>query len=198
MGWEAGLVLMLGVFLVWVVWDILNSINLLNGVRAENSNKVQLSRNRNGCLTFTVHMAMPSSVALRVGVLLPDLLECKNPELTLIPADNETRYLLELPFRAVKRGSDVIRLVSFETDSLHGFWRVQSRQSVDWEVQVYPDVMAERRHLAGLLVRPGMLGIHSVRQLGKGKDFEKLREYVPGDDYQDIHWKASDRFVKRE
>jgi uncharacterized protein (DUF58 family) len=27
--------------------------------------------------------------------------------------------------------------------------------------------------------------------VGKGRDFEKLREYVPGDSYDEIHWKAT-------
>jgi len=26
---------------------------------------------------------------------------------------------------------------------------------------------------------------------GKGRDFEKLREYIPGDSLDDIHWKAT-------
>jgi uncharacterized protein (DUF58 family) len=29
--------------------------------------------------------------------------------------------------------------------------------------------------------------------VGKGRDFEKLREYVPGDCFEDIHWKATAR-----
>jgi uncharacterized protein (DUF58 family) len=32
-----------------------------------------------------------------------------------------------------------------------------------------------------------------VRQVGQGREFEKLREYVPGDGYDTIHWKASAR-----
>jgi uncharacterized protein (DUF58 family) len=27
--------------------------------------------------------------------------------------------------------------------------------------------------------------------IGQGREFEKLREYVPGDSYEDIHWKAT-------
>ena len=36
-------------------------------------------------------------------------------------------------------------------------------------------------------------GAHASRQVGKGRDFEKLREYIPGDSYEDIHWKATAR-----
>jgi uncharacterized protein (DUF58 family) len=52
---------------------------------------------------------------------------------------------------------------------------------------------AERRHAAALFLNRGQFGAHAHRQLGKGREFEKLREYVPGDSYEDIHWKATAR-----
>jgi len=39
----------------------------------------------------------------------------------------------------------------------------------------------------------GGFGIHAHRQVGKGREFEKLRDYVPGDGSEDIHWKATAR-----
>src|SRR5205823_6064500 len=49
----------------------------------------------------------------------------------------------------------------------------------------------ERKHVAALFLRRGQLGTHAQRQAGQGRDFEKLREYVHGDSYDEIHWKAS-------
>jgi len=37
----------------------------------------------------------------------------------------------------------------------------------------------------------GVAGTHLLRQIGQGREFEKLREYVPGDSYSEIHWKAT-------
>src|SRR5204862_3712820 len=34
-------------------------------------------------------------------------------------------------------------------------------------------------------------GIHAQRQVGKGRDFEKLRDYMHGDPLEDVHWKAT-------
>jgi uncharacterized protein (DUF58 family) len=45
--------------------------------------------------------------------------------------------------------------------------------------------------LAALFLRRGALGVHAQRQIGKGRDFEKLREYIPGDSFEDVHWKAT-------
>jgi uncharacterized protein (DUF58 family) len=45
--------------------------------------------------------------------------------------------------------------------------------------------------LAALFLNRGVFGLHAQRQLGKGREFEKLREYMPGDSFDEIHWKAT-------
>jgi uncharacterized protein (DUF58 family) len=42
-------------------------------------------------------------------------------------------------------------------------------------------------------LRRGSEGLHAVRQVGRGREFEKLREYVPGDSFEELHWKATAR-----
>jgi len=56
---------------------------------------------------------------------------------------------------------------------------------------VYPNLARERKSLAGLFLNRGGFGIHARRQHGKGRDFEKLRDYIPGDGFDEIHWKAT-------
>jgi uncharacterized protein (DUF58 family) len=58
-------------------------------------------------------------------------------------------------------------------------------------VRVYPNLGAERRNLSALFLNRGTFGLHAQRQVGKGRDFEKLRDYIPGDSYDDVHWKAT-------
>ena len=58
------------------------------------------------------------------------------------------------------------------------------------EIRVYPDLMKERRKLSALFLKKGV-GVHAQQQVGKGREFEQLREYFPGDSYEDIHWKAT-------
>jgi uncharacterized protein (DUF58 family) len=43
-----------------------------------------------------------------------------------------------------------------------------------------------RRHRAA-----AQLGIHQMRTLGAGREFDQLRDYFPDDDYRDINWKAT-------
>jgi uncharacterized protein (DUF58 family) len=58
---------------------------------------------------------------------------------------------------------------------------------------VYPNLFSDRKSLAALFLNRSALGLHAQRQLGKGREFEKLREYVPGDGYDELHWKATAR-----
>lgn len=62
------------------------------------------------------------------------------------------------------------------------------------EVRVYPDIVAVSRY--ALLARRGALrelGIRAMRRAGEGSEFESLREYIAGDDFGDIDWKATSR-----
>ena len=56
---------------------------------------------------------------------------------------------------------------------------------------MYPNLFDERKNVAALFLKRGDLGIHAQRQAGQGRDFEKLRSYIPGDSVGEIHWKAS-------
>ena len=59
---------------------------------------------------------------------------------------------------------------------------------------MYPDVTQIKTHL--LLARENrvaMLGLRRSRMLGQGQEFERLRDYVPGDSMRHIDWKATAR-----
>jgi uncharacterized protein (DUF58 family) len=49
----------------------------------------------------------------------------------------------------------------------------------------------ERNRLSALFLNRSGYGVHTRRQHGKGKEFDKLREYIPGDGFDEIHWKAT-------
>jgi uncharacterized protein (DUF58 family) len=100
--------------------------------------------------------------------------------------------MVEWPFKALKQGLYRLDACYLETSSRWGFWAVRRTQAVRSEIRVYPDLLRERKKLAGLFMNRGF-GIHAQRQVGKGKEFEQLREYLPGDSYEDIHWKATAR-----
>ena len=74
-----------------------------------------------------------------------------------------------------------------------GLWAVRRSAATGCDLRAYPDLRAERRRAAAVFLTRGGLGSHAQRQVGRGRDFEKLRDYVPGDSIEDISWKATAR-----
>ena len=61
-------------------------------------------------------------------------------------------------------------------------------------VKVYPNLLDVRKY--DLLLRRNRLqeiGLRSTRMFGEGTEFERLREYLPDDEYRSINWKATAR-----
>jgi uncharacterized protein (DUF58 family) len=61
-------------------------------------------------------------------------------------------------------------------------------------VKVYPNLLDVRRY--DLLLRRNRLqemGLRSSRMFGEGTEFERLREYLPDDEFRRIDWKATAR-----
>ena len=70
----------------------------------------------------------------------------------------------------------------------------QRRVSAATEIKVYPNLQAVRQY--DLLVKRGMLhqiGLKNSRRFGEGTEMERLREYLPDDDFRRIDWNATAR-----
>jgi len=70
----------------------------------------------------------------------------------------------------------------------------QARLPAAAPVKVYPNLLDVKRY--DLLLHRNRLqemGLRSSRMFGEGTDFERLREYMPDDEYRRINWKATAR-----
>ncbi len=106
---------------------------------------------------------------------------------TLLPARSEFNWSLTLHAR--ERGKWPVEAYSFEADRRWGLWQVRGQNRLPLSVYVYPNLAANKT--AVLLLHHQMSGLKAYRQVGNGREFEKLREYAPGDTYDQIYWKAS-------
>ncbi len=57
------------------------------------------------------------------------------------------------------------------------------------QLRIYPDL--RDRASAALLQRTRAPGTRLHRQVGKGREFDRLRQYLPGDSYEDVYWKGT-------
>ena len=128
-----------------------------------------------------------------VGLSLAKAIACEKPILALHLRKDSERNLATWDVQAVERGRYVIKKCHLEGTSRFGFWHGHRTLDVESEIRIYPDLSRERNVLAPLFFRRGAIGVHNVRQIGKGREFEQLRNYVPGDSYDDIFWKGTAR-----
>lgn len=186
------LMLIAGLFLIAIA-DAIGARKSLAGIGIELLPVVRMSKDREGKLELRIRNRRRMKKNLRVGLAWPPEIMVENEELdALLPARSEWSRLT-WPCMPLKRGNYKLHSAHIETASPLGFWAARKTFPAQSEIRVYPNLLGERKNLAALFLNRGAFGWHAQRQVGKGRDFEKLREYVPGDGYDEIHWKATAR-----
>ncbi len=62
------------------------------------------------------------------------------------------------------------------------------------DIPVYPSYIQMRKYeLIAFANRNAELGIKKIRRIGVSQEFEQIKEYVSGDDYRTVNWKATAR-----
>lgn len=156
---------------------------------------VRVSRGRDGdipvLLSPRTKVTPPSQ--LRFAIALPIALDSEREYIELRTPAKEPDCWAYWPFRARRRGIFPIEAVHLEVASPLGLWAHRYKLAIEGEVRVYPNLDGVRKSLSAIFLNRGMAGLHAQRQLGKGREFEQLREYQAGDSFEDIHWKATAR-----
>jgi len=184
---------LIGAFVVAAVVDAIGARSSLAGISVALPEISRMSKDREAKVELRVRNERQQQRTVRVALGLPREIQSPQEELEVsLPAGSEwSRFSWTcLP---LKRGSYRIDSAYLEASSPFGFWSVRKTARVSSEIRVYPNLFTERRNLAALFLHRGAFGLHAQRQVGKGREFEKLREYVPGDGYDEIHWKATAR-----
>jgi uncharacterized protein (DUF58 family) len=181
-----------GLFLVVIV-DAFGARKSLDGISVELPDVARMSKDRAAKLELRIRNQRQHRRALRLALGLPREIEPDPEEMdVLLPAESEwSRIAWSCTPR--QRGNFRINNLYAESSSPFGFWSARKPVAVQSEIRVYPNLLRERKNLAALFLHRGAFGVHAQRQVGKGRDFEKLREYVPGDGFDEIHWKATAR-----
>ncbi len=179
-------------FLLAVVFDGLRSRNRLDGIRVDLPEIIRLAAGREGEIPLSIENNDPAVKQLRLGLAFPRQLVSPQLDIVARLPHKAAACAVGWPFRAPQQGFYRLDNCYLETHSALGFWSLRRTARVRTEIRVYPDLLGERKKLSGLFLNRGS-GIHALRQVGKGREFEQIREYFPGDNYEDIHWKATAR-----
>lgn len=99
--------------------------------------------------------------------------------------------------RPVKRGEyEFGQLIILATSSLGFISRIFIFPDSQ-TIAVYPSYLQLKKYqLLAISNRLTEVGVKSIRRLGQSTEFEQIKEYVRGDDYRTINWKATARSNK--
>lgn len=185
----AGLLVLLGAALAeWL---------LLRRVRVELSgpDSLVLSLGEQDLLTLRVHTTARRSVRLSLRQVFPRLVDCSDTTRDGLCRPGEI-LSLAFPLRGIARGRAALPPAHVSLSYLGLAERLTAVPRTA-ELTVLPDLLAVRRlhqKLNAFALRG--YGARISARLGKGREFDRLREYVTGDEFRDIAWKATARHGK--
>jgi uncharacterized protein (DUF58 family) len=164
-------------------------------VRLERAPKTVLSLDEEENVTMSFATDSRAFVHITARQVWPGLIDERSSTLDGLCRPGEM-LALRFRVRGVERGTNTLP-APFAAITLWGFAERIVRVGEDAELSVLPNMRAVKRmhrELNAFVLRG--LGTRMSPRLGKGREFDRLRDYVTGDDFRDIAWKSSARHGK--
>ncbi len=187
--WPAVIVILAGLAAA-IAADAAMRGRALESIRVDLPDVLRFFKDRDGQIRMRVSNATAQARRLRIGMVAPDGIETDVEEKSVDLPAGAKAFETIWTWTPRRRGRYLIEACYLEASSPLGMWSVRRLESVALEIRVYPNLRRDDDFKA---LNRGLQGLHSLRQVGRGREFEKLREYVPGDGYDELHWKASAR-----
>jgi uncharacterized protein (DUF58 family) len=172
-------------------WFILFSKQ--NGILAGRSHAERFSNGDDNPVRIDIENRYPFSVAVEIIDEIPVQFQRRD---VLFKAyfEKGQHHLIHYDLRPVKRGTYHFGALNIYVSSAIGL--VNRRYTIDEarEVPVYPSYIQMRKYqLLAISNRLSETGVKKIRRLGHSMEFEQVKEYVQGDDYRTLNWKATAR-----
>jgi len=169
--------------------DLLLSADIFEGLDVQLPEIIRLSKDKKG--EIPVRIVKGGAKKLRIGFPFPPEIHSIEDEAEVILPADSPYALFAWRCTPSRRGRYVVDRCFVGLDSPLGLWRRSQSFFLNSEIRVYPNLTGERKKMAALFLNRKDAGIHSQRMIGQGREFEKLRDYIPGDAFDQIHWKAT-------
>lgn len=176
-----------------VLTDLLLLYRTKKGMQGHRFTPEKLSNGDDNELRIYLENFYAFVVSLRVIDEIPHQFQRRDVSfyLQVAPGENKTiRYYL----RPVKRGEYSFGAVNVFVSSPLGLLLRRFTFSANKTVPVYPSYIQMRKYeLLAISNRLTETGIKKIRRIGHNLEFELIKEYVSGDDFRTINWKATAR-----
>ena len=185
--------LILITLIVFLVFDILILYANRDGVYAYRESPNRLSNGDEN--EIKIFVTNNYSFRIRTIIIdeLPFDLQIRDNSFSLEIKQGITK-IISYFLRPVKRGEYNFGNINVYVSSRIGLVRRRYRFEGDEIIPVYPSYVQMRKYeLMAISDRLTEAGIKKVRRVGHSMEFEQIKEYVKGDDYRTINWKATAR-----
>ncbi len=144
-----------------------------------------------------VRVALKNQTGLRLSLVLVDELphqfQLRDFEQRLSLESGEEKTV-KYELRPLSRGAYHFGRINLFVSTILGLIERRLRIPADIEVPVYPSILQMKQFELWAYDRvTHQKGQKRMRRIGHSYEFEQIKNYVPGDDYRSINWKASSR-----
>ena len=196
--WPGAASLLLVIDLLWIVALVMDAWRVsaapLAELRPQREAPPAFSVGRPLPISYVWHNPLPFDVTLEIREAPPPLLQIRGRDTRVVRIGSSERVRETLLVEPVRRGKGKSGPIHVRVAGPWGLARRQGRLTLPWEATVFPPLKGVAlRSLLTPAQRRREAGLRSVRQLGEGRVFESLAEWVPGEDTRTIDWKATAR-----
>lgn len=185
--------LLFSLFLILTLMDIFVLFRLRKGLTGHRFTPEKLSNGDENELRIYLENFYPFEINLKVMDELPHQFQKRDMEMLLSLESRETK-ILHYSLRPVKRGEYNFGAVNVYVTSPFSLAARRFRFSQNKVVPVYPSFIQMRKYeLLAISNNLTEYGIKKIRRIGHNMEFEQIKEYVAGDDFRTINWKATAR-----
>ncbi len=178
----------LGIGVVAAVVDAALGRDRLRALNLRLPPTMRLTKDVAAKLPVTVENGMGRPRRIRVAVRMPAGIEAERTTEEVAAPPGNSVFEWDVVGRA--RGDHPLDRLYLETPSPWGLWQMREPRQVGFTFRVYPNL--RDRATASLFLKSAP-GARMRRLVGKGREFDNLRHYLAGDNFEDIHWKATAR-----
>jgi len=186
-GW---MYVLLVLILLFLDWRMAGPVSRFDARREHDS---KLSLGAENLIRITVYNSDKRAAYLSIRDEPPEAFRIETRVLSGNAAAHET-WEQSYHVRPIRRGDYQFGDFTLRWRGPWGLIQREGRLPAAGPVKVYPNLLDVRRY--DLLVRRNRLqemGLRRTRMFGEGTEFERLRDYLPDDEYRRINWKATAR-----
>ena len=182
----------IGMFLI----DLLMLFRVRSGVHAERKLADKLSNGDKNEIWINLENRYKFNVDVIVIDEVPEQFQARDIQFKTIIEGGKLKKI-KYYLRPVKRGEYFFGKVNVFVSTKLGLIKKRYSFPINKMVPVYPSYIQLRKYsLMAISNRLQDYGIKQIRRLGHNMEFDQIKDYIPGDDFRTINWKATSRSNK--